>query len=106
MMDLTDSAVALLAAAKPYNSFGWGDSERFTPDETTTLELKLVPEDRLDAASSIEEVLRREKADSDKRWIEYYNKATDLGKKVKALEAKLAAIGQEVGTEAPNPTIV
>lgn len=75
-------------------SCSWDGS--ITKETDSKLSFSFVKEDELVPPSDIVKTLQEEKAASEKRWIDYYNKYTESQKIIKELEDKLARIGNAV----------
>ncbi len=73
------------------NESGWGDTKKIEIDTENRLEFSVVNDDFTATPSDFIVKLQKEKQDSDARWIEYYNKANEFEKQLKALQADLDA---------------
>lgn len=82
-----------LASAQTVRTSGYGSSKRYQLDGQADISVTAVADEQFDAIPDPIKKLQEEKAASDSRWIEYYNKASELEKQLKALKADLDARG-------------
>ena len=102
---LPDAAMALvplLVNATPVITNGYGSNERFIESADTKIEVAIVRDDHLGKRpDSVQTLLDEQRSTSD-RWLKEYQRANDLDKKVKELEAKIASF-TDVVTSAQRP---
>lgn len=89
--------VSAISDGKQVNSVGYGDEQKYVPSADEPVQFLLVDSSRVTVGdelatlkAKLDEQTREAKTNSE-RWMTYYNKATELEKKIKEMQTPTAA---------------
>jgi hypothetical protein len=103
MVPVTEGVGALLEAvglASVYSVSGWGSDRKYNPADYKPT-ITFVDESELNEAPEPLAKLQEQLRDSEKRWMEYYNRATKAEKERDEMKKKLDGVVNAAKDETP-----